>query len=183
MAFLPLVQWLQEEDTQNYFPQLLLSDYESSIQAMLGLAESKYEKELQDTVGPTAFRLGSPEEPKGYTELGLRCSDLYHQADPSYPHNLEGPGAAMTWCQNIYLFAQAATIAGNNLTRDSFNNAMSGIEGFGGTYGPGVHAGPHLYRIVQIHVNHDKQCPLNDKGQDQGSCWLIRSDFAPAQHT
>src|SRR5258705_6300049 len=156
---------------------------------MLGMAEAKYEKELQDTVAPTAFRLGDPEEPKGYTPLGLRCSDLYHKADPNYQHNLEGPGSAMTWCQNIYLFAQAATMAGTSLTRDTFNNAMGQIQGFGGTivpdltYGPGVHAGPHLYRMVQIHVNHDKQCPLNDKGEDQGSCWLIKSDFTPSLHT
>src|SRR5207302_4863646 len=139
-------------------------------------AEERYEKELQDTVGPTAFRLGSDEDPRGYTQLGQRCSDQYHKQDPNYPDNLEGPGAAMTWCQNIYLFAQAATMAGNNLTRESFNNAMSQIQGFGGsivpdlTFGPTQRAGPHNYRTVQIHVNHDKACPKKADGGDQGSC-------------
>jgi ABC-type branched-subunit amino acid transport system substrate-binding protein len=189
LPFLTLISYLQTEDSQSYYPKLLLSDYESEIQAMLGLAESKYEAALQDTIGPTAFRLGSPEEPKGYTELGLRCSDQFHKQDPNWAHNLEGPGAAMTWCQNIYLFARAATMAGNNLNRDTFNNAMSQIQNFGGavvpdlTFGSAQHAGPHNYRTVQIHVNGDKQCPKNDQGADQGSCWLIKSDFQPAAHT
>jgi len=171
LPFLQLVTWLQEEDSQNYFPKLLLSDYESEIQAMLGMAELKYKRELQNTVGPTAFRLGDNEDPTGYTD------------------DLEGPGSAMTWCQNIYLFAQAATMAGNNLTRDSFDNAMSQIQGFGGsivpdlTFGPTMRAGPHNYRTVQIHVNHDKACPLKKDGGDQGSCWLILNDFVPAAHT
>jgi len=189
LPFVTLAQYLESEDSQSYFPQLLLSDYESEIQAMLGLAETKYEKELQDTVGPTAFRLGSDEDPRGYTQLGQRCSDQYHKQDPNYSDNLEGPGAAMTWCQNIYLFAQAATMAGNNLTRESFNNAMSHIQGFGGsivpdlTFGPTQRAGPHNYRTVQIHVNHDKACPKKADGGDQGSCWLIKQDFVPALHT
>ena len=189
LPFLQLVTWLQEEDSQSYFPKLLLSDYESEIQAMLGLAEAKYEKELQDTVGPTAFRLGSDEDPRGYTQLGQTCNDQYHKQDPNYTDDLEGPGSAMTWCQNIYLFAQAATMAGNNLTRDSFDNAMSQIQGFGGsivpdlTFGPTMRAGPHNYRTVQIHVNHDKACPLKKDGGDQGSCWLILNDFVPAAHT
>jgi hypothetical protein len=189
LPFLQLVTWLQEEDSQNYFPQLLLSDYESEIQAMLGLAEAKYEKELQDTVGPTAFRLGSDEDPRGYTPLGQTCNDQYHKQDPNYSDYLEGPGSAMTWCQNIYLFAQAATMAGPNLTRDSFNYAMSQIQGFGGsivpdlTFGPTMRAGPHNYRTVQIHVNHDKACPKKADGGDQGSCWLIKQDFVPAAHT
>jgi hypothetical protein len=95
----------------------------------------------------------------------------------------------MTWCQNIYLFAQAATMAGPNLTRDSFVNAMSQIQGFGGsvvpdlTFGSTVRSGPHNYRNVQIHVNHDKACPKKYVGGDQGSCWLIKQDFVPAAHT
>jgi ABC-type branched-subunit amino acid transport system substrate-binding protein len=189
LPFLQLVTFLNEEHSQHVRYELLLSDYESAIQAMLGLAESVYKNELQDTVGPTAFRLGSDEDPRGYTALGQTCSDQYHKQDPSKKDNLEGPGAAMTWCQNVYLFAQAATDAGDNLTRDTFNDAMSRIQGFGGsivpdiTFGAGVHAGPHLYRTVQIHVNDDKACPKKDDGGDQGSCWLILQDFQPAKAT
>jgi ABC-type branched-subunit amino acid transport system substrate-binding protein len=190
LPYITLLTYLQNEDSQQYYPKLLLSDYESEIQAMLGLAETQYEKELQDTVGPTAFRLGSAESPKGYTALGQRCSDQFHKQDPNYSQNLEGPGSAMTWCQNIYLFAQAATMAGNNLTRDTFNNAMSQIQNFGGsvvpdlTFGSDQRAGPHLYRTVQIHVNHDNACPdLQQDGNPQGSCWLIKRDFQPAVHT
>jgi hypothetical protein len=201
LSFLSLLQFMQTEDSQysgtrtdspptmETPPQLLLSDYESNIQAMLGMAELKYQKELQNTVGPTAFRLGDREDPTGYTPLGLHCSDAFHAQDPSFQDNLEGPGAAMTWCQNIYLFAQAATMAGNNLTRDAFNNAMSQIQGFGGsvvpdlTFGPTVRAGPHNYRVVEIHVNDDHACPPKATPGEQGSCWIIVNDFAPAAHT
>jgi hypothetical protein len=189
LSFLSLLQYVQAEDSQSFYPQLLLSDYESEIQAMLGMAELKYKKALQNTVGPTAFRLGSNEDPSGYTPLGLTCSDQFHKQDPSFQQNLEGPGAAMTWCQNIYLFAQAATMAGNNLTRDTFNSAMSQIKGFGAsvvpdlTFGEGVHAGPHFYRTVQIHVNDDHACPPKATPGEQGSCWLILNDFVPAVHT
>jgi hypothetical protein len=153
------------------------------------MAELKYKKALQNTVGPTAFRLGDREDPTGYTPLGVHCSDEFHKQDPSFNQNLEGPGAAMTWCQNIYLFAQAATMAGNNLTRDTFNNAMSQVQGFGGsvvpdlTFGHGVHSGPHLYRTVQIHVNDDHACPPKSTPGEQGSCWLVVNDFVPAAHT
>lgn len=189
LSFLSLLQYVQAEDSQSYYPQLLLSDYESEIQAMLGMAELKYKNALQNTVGPTAFRLGDREDPTGYTPLGVHCSDEVHKQDPTKTDNLEGPGADMTWCQNIYLFAHAATMAGNNLTRDTFNNAMSQIQGFGGTvvpdltFGPGVHAGPHLFRTVQIHVNDDHACPPKSTPGEQGSCWLIKSDFVPALHT
>jgi hypothetical protein len=100
----------------------------------------------------------------------------------------------MTWCQNIYLFAQAATAAGNNLTRDGFNAAMGQIRGFVGgivpdlTFGqdPYAFAGPHQYRMVEIWVNDrsNNQCPfLQQDGNPQGSCWLVKSDFAPGLHT
>jgi ABC-type branched-subunit amino acid transport system substrate-binding protein len=189
LPFLQMATFLNQEHSQDVRYTLLLSDYESEIQALLGLAESVYKKELQDTVGPTAFRLGNDEDPRGYTPLGEKCSEQYHKQDPTYQHNLEGPGAAMTWCQNIYLFAQAATAAGDDLTRDGFDTAMSQVQGFGGsivpdlTFGPGVHSGPHQYRTVKIHVNDDKACPKKDDGGDQGSCWLIVQDFQPARNT
>jgi hypothetical protein len=189
LSFLSLLQYLQTEDSQSFYPQLLLSDYESSIQAMLGMAEFKYERALQDTIGPTAFMLGNNEFPGGYTPLGEVCSAKYHEQDPSYPDDLEGVGAAMTWCQNIYLFAHAATMAGNDLKRATFNAAMEQVQGFGGsivpdlTFGQGVRAGPHSYRTVQIHVNHDHKCPKKKDGGDHGSCWLILNDFVPAVHT
>ncbi|MEY2432949.1 MAG: hypothetical protein QOC92_2674 [Acidimicrobiaceae bacterium] len=188
LSFLQLVTFLQAEQSQGEHYQLLLSDYESSIQAMLGLAETQYENELQDTIGPTVFMLGNNEFPGGYTPLGEICSQLYHKQDPNYPDDLEGVGTAMTWCQNIFVFAQAATLAGNNLTRDTFNHAMTQVQGFGGsivpdlTFAGGLHAGPHQYRTVQIHVNGDKACPKKKDGGDHGSCWLIKRDFEPARH-
>jgi hypothetical protein len=67
---------------------------------------------------------------------------------------------------------------------------MSRIQNFGGavvpqlTFAPDVHAGPHQYRTVQIHVNHDNACPFKQQdGKPQGSCWLVLNDFGPARHT
>jgi hypothetical protein len=213
VEFLAILQFIQQEDSQytgtwagqtdpdsppaddnSKPPRLLLSDYESEIQALLGLAETKYAKELQGTIGPTTFKLGDQEAPPGYTDLGRHCSDAVHAYDTSMTNNLEGPGADMTWCQNIYLFAQAATMAGNNLTRDGFNSAMGQIQGFvGGVVpelsfgqGPYPYAGPQQYRLVQIWVNNrqDNKCPfMQQDGNPQGSCWLIKSDWAAALHT
>lgn len=206
VSFLSLLQFVQAEDSQYQGtrsdnpqtsetpPQLLLSDYESEIQAMLGMAEAKYSKELQGAVGPTAFKLGDQEAPPGYTDLGRHCSDVVHAYDPGMTNNLEGPGSDMTWCQNIYLFAQAATMAGNQLTRDGFNAAMAQIRGFVGgivpdlTFGqdPYGYSGPHQYRMVEIWVNDrsNNQCPfMQQDGNPQGSCWLVKSDFAAALKT
>ena len=213
VEFLAMLQFLQQEDSQytgtwddrtdpdnplpddpSRPPRLLLSDYESEIQGLLGIAETKYAKELQGSTGPTAFKLGDQEAPPGYTDLGRHCSDAVHAYDPSMTSNLEGPGADMMWCQNIYLFAQAATMAGNNLTRDGFNAAMRQIQGFTGgvvnvlTFGqdPYVYAGPQQYRTVEIWVNDRKnnKCTFfQSDGGPQGSCWLIKSDWGPALRT
>jgi ABC-type branched-subunit amino acid transport system substrate-binding protein len=203
VSFLSLLQFVQQEDSQYQGqrtdnpatletpPQMLLSDYESEIQAMLGLTEAKYKKELQNTVGPTTFRLGDNEDPTGYTPLGEHCFEAFKVQDPTFSNNLEGPGAALTWCQNIYLFAKAAQMAGNQLTRAGFDGAMRQIQGFGGsvnpdlTFGvdPYVYSGPHLYRIVEIHVNDDHKCPPKATPGEQGSCWLIQQDFQPALQT
>jgi hypothetical protein len=89
----------------------------------------------------------------------------------------------MTWCQDINLFATAARMAGSNLTRARFVNAMAHITNFPGgvipnlRFGPGRYAGPHLQRVVSPHVNSDKACPPKKDGTAQGTCWLVKSAY------
>ena len=67
---------LEAETTQGYFPRLLLSDYENSIQSALGLIPALFEKALDGQEGVTAETLGGiddtrPESDGGY-DPGVR---------------------------------------------------------------------------------------------------------------
>ena len=113
--------YLQSETSQGYFPRLLLSDYESSIQVSLGLIPVPYEKALDGQEGVTTFTLGGidddrPESQGGY-DPGLRsCYSVWkaHNKPPPPPDSpfLEEQGPVAAWCQVIRLFAQAAESAG-----------------------------------------------------------------------
>ena len=46
------------------------------------------------------------------------------------------------WCQEIRLFAKAATMAGKDLNRRTFVEAMSHITNFPGGYSPVLSYGP-----------------------------------------
>ena len=112
--------YLQSETSQDYFPHLLLSDYESSIQVALGLIPVPYEKALDGQEGVTTLTLGGidddrPESQGGY-DPGLRsCYAVWkaHNKPPPPPDSpfLEEQGPVAAWCQVIRLFAQAANSA------------------------------------------------------------------------
>ncbi|HEV2310307.1 MAG TPA: ABC transporter substrate-binding protein, partial [Acidimicrobiia bacterium] len=117
-AFFPV---LQAENQQTYYPKLLLSDYEGSIESALGLIPIPYEQALNGQQGVTAETLGGfddarPESQGGY-DPGLRsCFTAWHPAYPkpakgSSSFYLEEQGPIAGWCQEIRLFAQAATMA------------------------------------------------------------------------
>ena len=55
--------FLSQENGQNYFPKLLLSDYESSINVTLGLIPIPYEKGLDHQEGVTVETLGGTDAP------------------------------------------------------------------------------------------------------------------------
>jgi len=192
--------FLRAAQSQSYQPRLLLSDYEQSLTSALGMAETGgFKYNLQDQIGPTAVVLGNDDGPVGAHPYGPAAMDCFNAfkkyVDPaayrSLPNhsdwdgNLESTGTAMTTCEETHLFVRAAAIAGANLTRAGFNAAMAQITSFAGTvvpdlaFGPNRHAGPHEMRIVQVHVNDDKRCPLKPppKRNVQGSCWLILQDF------
>jgi hypothetical protein len=194
-AFFPV---LAAQTSQDYFPRLLLSDYEESIESALGLIPIPYEKALNGQEGVTTETLGGvdddrPQAQGGY-DPGVRdCWDIWHKAYPEIPKGnmndyIEEQGPVQGWCQEIHLFAQAATMAGKDLNRRSFVEAMSRITGFEGgyspvlSYGPDKFYGPVKYQVVSLHDNHPPSaiCRL-PRGNlpPQGVCWHVVQTWKP----
>ena len=124
----------------------MLSDYEESIESALGLIPVPYEKALNGQEGVTTETLGGvdddrPQAQGGY-DPGVRdCWNIWHKAYPEIPKGnmndyIEEQGPVQGWCQEIRLFAQAATMAGKDLDRRTFVEAMSRITDFPGGYCP-----------------------------------------------
>ena len=109
---------LQAETSQHYFPRLLLSDYEESIETSLGLLPVPYAKALNGQEGVTTETLGGIDSPRpqsqGGYDPGLRkCWVVWHKAYPQVPPGnmndfIEEQGPIAGWCQVIALFATAA---------------------------------------------------------------------------
>ena len=72
---------------------------------------------------------------------------------------IEEQGPVQGWCQEIRLFAEAATMAGPDLNRRTFVEAMSKIKNYPGGYspilsfGPDKFSGPTEYEVVSLHNN------------------------------
>ena len=151
-AFTP---YIGAETSQNYFPKLLLSDYQSEIEVALGLIPIPYEKALNGQEGVTAETLGGidlpvPESQGGYDPGVRSCWTVWHKAYPQTPKgnindDIEEQGPVQGWCQEIRLFAKAATMAGKNLNRRTFVEAMSRITNFPGGYSPVLSYGPDKF--------------------------------------
>ena len=164
-AFLPV---LVAQTQQQYFPKLLLSDYENSIETSLGLL-GPFAKALNGQEGVTTETLGGIDDPRPYAQGGYdpgvrSCWTVWHKAYPETPKgnindDIEEQGPVQGWCQEIRLFAQAAKAAGRDLNRRTFVTAMSQIKDFPGgyspvlTYGPHKFSGPSQYQVVRLHVN------------------------------
>ncbi len=131
---------LQAETDQQWFPKLLLSDYEESIESSLGLMPVPYAKALNGQEGVTTETLGGIDSPRpqsqGGYDPGLRsCWVLWHKAYPQVPPGnmndvIEEQGPIAGWCQAIDLFTTAARNAGPDLNRRTFVTAMSKIKDF-----------------------------------------------------
>jgi hypothetical protein len=198
-AFLP---YLGAETSQKYFPQLLLSDYQFGIEIALGLIPIPYEKALNGQEGVTTETLGGIDEPvpeaQGGYDPGVRsCWTLWHKTYPQTPKGnindfIEEQGPVQAWCQEIRLFAKAATMAGRDLNRRTFVEAMSRITDFPGgfsptlSYGPDKFFGPTEYRVVEVHDNHPPttQC-LRGKppAPAAGVCWVVEQNWKPLPKT
>jgi ABC-type branched-subunit amino acid transport system substrate-binding protein len=205
IPFNALFPYLQAEDQELYYPKLLLSDYEGSINVSLGLIPTPYEKELNGQEGVTAETLGGVDGPTalvgkgGYDPGVANCYKVWHAANPkplpgqtlihgekASPY-IEEQGPIAGWCQGIELFALAAKKAGRDLTRRSFVKAMASIKNFQGTYsptlsyGPGKYAGPDQYQVVQLHNNvpASSACALTWEKITQGTCWRVIQSWKP----
>jgi hypothetical protein len=194
-AFFPV---LANETSQNYFPKLLLSDYESSIESSLGLIPIPYQMALDGQQGVTTETLGGiddarPQAQGGYDPGDRACWNIWHKAYPEIPKGnmndyIEEQGPVQGWCQQIRLFAQAATMAGRDLNRRTFVEAMSKVSNFPGgyspvlSYGPDKFFGPTQYQVVSLHYNHPPSAmcrlPLGTL-PPQVVCWHIVQTWKP----
>jgi hypothetical protein len=188
---------LGAETQQHYFPRLLLSDYQSSIESALGLLPIPYERALNGQEGVTTETLGGiddnrPESQGGYDPGVRSCFDTWHKAYPQVPKGnqnfyIEEQGPVQAWCTVIRLFTAAARAAGPDLNRRSFVEAMSKITDFPGgfsptlTYGPDKFYGPTEYRVVRLHNNvpPSAACKMPKDHIPQGRCWIVVKTWEP----
>jgi hypothetical protein len=193
-AFFP---YLGAENSQQYDPQLLLSDYQSTIEVALGLIPVPYEKELNEQEGVTTETLGGfddarPQSQGGYDPGVRSCYETWHKAHPkpiagTTSFYIEEQGPIQAWCTSIRLFAEAATNAGKDLNRRTFVEAMSKISNFPGglspvwSFGPNKMYGPSTYTVVKVHNNvpPSSQCVLKTNKKPQGTCWVVIQKSKP----
>ncbi len=193
-AFFPYVA---AETSQQYYPQLLLSDYQSTVEVALGLIPEPYEQALNGQEGVTTETLGGfddarPEAQGGYDPGVRSCYETWHKFHPkpiagTTSFYIEEQGPIQAWCGAIRLFAEAAKNAGSNLNRRTFVEAMSKITNYPGTlsptwsFGPDKMYGPTQYQIVKIHNNvpPSSQCKLKTNHKPQGTCWVTLEPFKP----
>jgi hypothetical protein len=197
MPFNVFYSVLQAETAQQWFPRLLLSDYEGSIETSLGLLPVPYAEALNGQEGVTTETLGGidddrPQSQGGY-DSGLRsCWVLWHRAYPQVPPGnmndfIEEQGPIAGWCQAISLFEAAATRAGPDLNRRTFVTALSKITDFPGTwsqvlsYGPDKRYGPTTYQVVKLRVNSPPSalCKKGVGHPPPATCWVSVQPFAP----
>jgi hypothetical protein len=188
---------LQAETAQQYFPRLLLSDYESSILSSLGLIPIPYARALDGQEGVTTETLGGIDDPRpesqgGYNTGVRQCWTIWHGAYPQTPPGnindfIEEQGPIVGWCQAIHLFVTAATAARPDLNRRTFVTAMSRIKDFPGTwspvlsYRPNKRYGPTEYQVVKLHVNLPPSS-LCKQGAGQPAamaCWVNVQPWEP----
>jgi hypothetical protein len=164
----------------------------------LGLIPIPYDKALNGQEGVTAETLGGidlpvPEAQGGYDPGVRSCWTVWHKAYPQTPKgnindDIEEQGPIQSWCQEIRLFAKAATMAGKDLDRRTFVEAMSRITNFPGGYSPVLSYGPHKfsgpteYRVVEVHSNHPPSslCLRGPATQPPaGVCWVVEQNWKP----
>jgi hypothetical protein len=197
-AFFP---YIAAETSQQWYPQLLLSDYQSTIEVALGLIPVPYNKALNGQEGVTTETLGGidddrPQAQGGYDPGVRSCYTTWHAYHPKpipgtlYPY-IDEQGPIQAWCGAIRLFATAAKNAGKSLDRRTFVTAMSKITNYPGTFspvwtfGPKKFYGPTQYQVVKVHTNKPKSalCKMPKSGIAQGTCWVTVQPFKPLPAT
>jgi hypothetical protein len=170
--FPPLQSFLGFANSQGYKPRLLLSDYEQSVNAGLGLAESLYPDLVSGQEGPTVYTLSNEDDDRpdgtitlegvGYTPEAKACWEAYQEQNPSrlakFPF-IESQGPTMRWCDAINVLKAAMENAGKKLNRQTFIQGLSELEDFpvalteAITFGPKDFSGPSTYRVVAPTAN------------------------------
>ena len=189
-AFVP---YLSAEAAEDYYPTLLLSDYQSEIQIGLGLIPVPYERELNGQEGVTTLTLGGiddtrPERLGGYDPAVRRCWRQWIAVHPG-PKNhdfIDEQGPIAAWCGVIDLFTAAARQAGRHLDRRTFVEALASLHDVGSTleptlsFGPDKFYGPTEYRVVEIHNNiPEGQCARPKYPAPAGTCWVVKQNWKP----
>ncbi len=193
--------YIGAETSQKYYPQLLLSDYQDSIEVSLGLMPVPYLAALNGQEGVTTETLGGidddrPQSQGGYDPGVRSCYATWHAYHPkpipgTLYHYIEEQGPIQGWCGAIRLFATAAKDAGPDLNRRTFVEAMSKITDYQGTlsptwtFGPKKFYGPTQYQVVELHNNVPKStlCKMPKSGKAQGTCWVTKEPFKPLPST
>lgn len=199
--------YLAAAHAQNYAPKLVLSDYENTVTDALGLAEFQYPKELSGQTGPTVYTLGTEDDDRpgglpgpGYTPQAKACWQTSVRFYKKQPHPyIEAQGPTMRWCDAMNLLTKALDLAGPNLNRRTFVEALGKIQNFPTAltpvmnFTPTRHAGPVEYRTVRPVTNVSttnpatnvcppcrpvpNACGTNHDLPFHGSCWQIVDDF------
>jgi ABC-type branched-subunit amino acid transport system substrate-binding protein len=191
-VFFPVIS---AENAQEYFPRLLLSDYEFSIESSLGILQV-FPKALNGQEGVTTETLGGIDDDRPYSQGGYdpgvrQCWVVWNKAYPQIPkgninNHIEEQGPIQGWCQEIRLLEDALKIAGPDLDRRTFVEAMSKVTNFAGGYSPVLSygtdkiAGPSQYRIVKLHINTPPgpQCKRGTgNAPPAGVCWVVEQNW------
>jgi ABC-type branched-subunit amino acid transport system substrate-binding protein len=191
--------YLSAAKTQDYVPDLVLSDYEGTVNVALGLAEFQFPDLLSGQIGPTVYTLSSEDDDRpdngltgpGYTPAAKQCWETWRKYHEKPPY-IEAQGPTMRWCDAINITAKAIELAGRNLNRRTFLEALGRIEDLpvalteSVTFGPEDHSGPTSYRTVRPVKNGNTAetnlCPPrrttpDDDNPFHGSCWQLVEDF------
>ena len=161
---------LQAETAQQYFPRLLLSDYEGSILSSLGLLPIPYAKALDGQEGVTTETLGGIDDPRPQSQGG------YDTGRPPVLDGLAQGLSAGATREHERLHRGAGTHRrlvpghpslrrprpkppGPTSTGAPSSPPCPGSANFPGTwspvlsYGPNKRYGPTEYQVVKLHIN------------------------------
>ena len=161
---------LAAETQQQYFPRLLLSDYEYSIESALGSAPVPLREGARRARGPHdrdarrhrrhATRVGGGLRPRGAQLLHHLAQGLSPDAArATRTTSSKNRGRSKAGARRSACSPPAATAAGRNLDRRTFDAAMATITELPRRVLPGPDLrtrqvlGPTQYRVVRLHTN------------------------------
>ncbi len=191
MGLSPLVftTWMQQAESQEFYPHYLLSDFNNAVTVAEALIASSHPEALKGAMGTSYIRLGeiAPKDGGSFAPAQALCNKVWRAADPSAPEIYEA-GVAMRWCDNIFLFAEGArraTRANDGvLTRKNWAAAMGTIRGIQAgmtptlTFGPRKYSGVTMTKVVKLHTDEEEMCTKRDS-RDDAHCLVEVQPFQP----